>query len=136
MSSIITCLTLVDITETGVTKGQSHSRDQQRNWESVLQMLGLKTQPVIIKSPVMFAAEDMTHFEFGEFYEGYQNVWAFQFTGERTDFTDVKQLEEDFNEIPITMGLDETARFMLPIFLTSGLLKNIYFLDHQGLNIT
>lgn len=136
MSSIITCLTLVDITETGVTKGQGQERDQQRNWESVLQVLGLKTQPVIVKNPVMFVAEDMANFDFGEFYQGLQNVWAFQFTGERKDFTDVKQLEEDFNEVPITMGLEETARFMLPVFLSSGLLKNIYFLDHQGLNIT
>lgn len=132
---LITALTLIDITATGVTRGSGKLRDQQRNWESVLQVLGLKTQPIIIKYPVCFLNEDLAHFDFGEFYQGTHSVWAFQFAGERPDFYTPDNLEQDFMEVPIVLGLDETARFMLPIFMTQGTLKNIYFLNVPGINI-
>ena len=134
MSPLITCITLIDITETGVTKGESQQRDQQRNWETVLQLLGLKTQPLIIKHPVCWLNEDLKFLNFGEFYEGVHTVWAFQFKGERDDFYTLDQLEEDFDAVPITLGLDETARFMLPVFHTRGTLKNIYFIQSDSLN--
>ena len=135
MSPLITCMTLIDITETGVIKGAGQGRDQQRNWETVLQLLGLKTQPLIIKSPVCFINENLEYFEFGEFYHGSHSVWAFQFRGERDDFYAVDQLEEDFEQTPIVLGLEETARFMLPIFHSYGTLKNIYFIHKESLNI-
>ena len=135
MSPLITCMTLIDITETGVIKGAGQGRDQQRNWETVLQLLGLKTQPLIIKSPVCFINENLEYFEFGEFYQGSHSVWAFQFRGERDDFYAVDQLEEDFEQTPIVLGLEETARFMLPIFHSYGTLKNIYFIQKESLNI-
>ena len=135
VSPLITCMTLIDITETGVIKGAGQGRDQQRNWETVLQLLGLKTQPLIIKSPVCFINENLEYFEFGEFYQGSHSVWAFQFRGERDDFYAVDQLEEDFEQTPIVLGLEETARFMLPIFHSYGTLKNIYFIQKESLNI-
>jgi hypothetical protein len=135
MSPVITCLSLIDITATGILRGTGETRDQQRNWESVLQVLGLKTQPLIIREPVCFQNEDLDFFEFGEFYEGKHSVWAFQFRGERDDFYLLEQLEEDFDQVPVTLGLEETARFMLPIFHTHGTLKNIYFIQKESLNI-
>lgn len=136
MSKVITCLTLIDISATGVTKGNSEARDQQRNWESVVQLLGLRAQPHILKRPAKWENESLKYFEFGEFYEGHHTVWAFQFTGDREDAYIFEQLNEDFDQIPITLGLDETARFMLPLFHTQGLLKNIYFISYPGINIT
>jgi hypothetical protein len=111
-------------------------RDQQRNWETVIQVLGLKTQPLIVKYPVHFANEKLEHFDFGEFYQGVHSVWAFQFRGEREDFYMLEQLEEDFDQVPVTLGLEETARFMLPIFHTYGILKNIYFIQNDSINIS
>jgi hypothetical protein len=128
-------MTLVDLTETGVTKGTGELRDQQRNWETVLQLLGLKTQPLIIRAPVCFKNEDLEFFQFGEFYQGTHSVWAFQFRGERDDFYTIDQLEEDFEQVPIVLGLEETAKFMLPIFHSYGTLKNIYFIQKESLNI-
>jgi hypothetical protein len=128
-------MTLVDLTETRVTKGSGELRDQQRNWETVLQLLGLKTQPLIVRSPVCFEHENLEFFEFGEFYQGTHSVWAFQFRGERDDFYTIDQLEEDFEQVPVVLGLDETARFMLPIFHSYGTLKNIYFIQKESLNI-
>lgn len=128
-------MTLVDLTETGVTKGSGELRDQQRNWETVLQLLGLKTQPLIVQSPVCFEHENLEFFEFGEFYQGTHSVWALQFRGERDDFYTIDQLEEDFEQVPVVLGLNETARFMLPIFHSYGTLKNIYFIQKESLNI-
>lgn len=136
MSPLITCITLIDITATGITKGQSNARDQQRNWETVLQVLGLKTQPLVIKHPVCWQNEDLAYLDFGEFYEGTHSVWGFQFRGERDDFYTLDQLHEDFDQVPVILGLDETARFMLPIFHTQGTLKNIYFIQQESLNIS
>ncbi len=135
MSPLITCMTLIDITETGVIKGSGHARDQQRNWETVLQLLGLKTQPLIVQPPVCFINENLEFFEFGDFYSGSHSVWAFQFRGERDDFYFIDQLEQDFEQTPIILGLEETARFMLPIFHSYGTLKNIYFIQKESLNI-
>ena len=128
-------MTLIDITETGITKGSGEYRDQQRNWETILQLLGLKTQPLIVQGPVCFENENLDFFEFGEFYQGVHHVWAFQFRGERDDFYTIDQLEEDFEQVPVVTGLAETARFMLPIFHSYGTLKNIYFIQKESLNI-
>ena len=127
MESVITAFTLIDVTATGIVKGESLQRDQQRNWETTLQVLGLKTQPIIIRKPTVWQNEDLKYFEFGEFYEGTHTVWAFQFHGERDNFYTLDTLEEDFNQAPIILGLTETAKFMLPVFFTHGTLKNIYF---------
>ena len=136
MTPLITCATLIDITNTGVIKGQSDARDQQRNWETVVQLLSLKTQPLIIRGPKCFDNEELAYLNFGEFYQGQHKVWAFQFRGERDDFYSFQQLEEDFDLVPIILGLDESARFMLPIFHTSGTLKNIYFVCDEDINIS
>lgn len=127
MDPVITAFTLIDITPTNTIKGESLARDQQRNWETVLQVLGLKTQPIIINYPSVWLNENIKDFEFGNFYEGYQTIWAWQFRGERDEFYNLEILQQDFDQVPIILGLEETARFMLPVFFTQGHLKNIYF---------
>jgi hypothetical protein len=127
MEPVITAFTLVDVTVTGIIKGESLLRDQQRNWETVLQVLGLKTQPIIINHPACWHNEELQYFDFGDFYEGNQNVWAWQFRGERDEFYNLDILQEDFDQVPVILGLQETAKFMLPVFFTQGHLKNIYF---------
>lgn len=130
----VTGFTLVDITRTGVTHNRAdneHQRNQQRNWETVLQCMGLRTQPLDIQGPKsieMFIDEDT----FGEMYQGKQKVWCWTFYADRngtwaTNNDDLALLHQDFNEVPIIQGLDETARFILPIFYTSGGIKNVFF---------
>ena len=129
---IYTLYTLVDITPTGVTRGvDSLERDQQRNWETVLQAVGLITQPITFIEP-NYVEIDVKWCEFGEFYEGEHNVWTWRFAVEHADVfargdNDVGVLEELFEQVPIIAGLEETARFMLPIFHPYGGIKNIYF---------
>ena len=127
----LVCLTLIDITNTNIKRGDNKERDQQRNWETVLQVLGLKTQPLIIEGPVIL--DDVEVSMFGDFYQGKHRIWAFSFTSD-TEVYNLNQLAEDFEQVPVILGLDETARFMLPIFHSYGTLKNIHFLSANTLN--
>jgi hypothetical protein len=130
----VTGFTLVDITRTGVTHNRpehEHQRNQQRNWETVIQCMGLRTQSLDIQGPKtmeMYVDEDT----FGEMYQGRQRVWCWTFYAERTgtwteDGDELALLHQDFNEVPVIQGLDETARFILPIFYTKGAIKNVFF---------
>ena len=133
------CFTLIDVTPTGVTRGDSKERNQQRNWETILQVLGLKTQPIISIEPEItrnINLEDLPTGYFGEFYQGVHTVWGFKFYSETEDVYTSDSLYEDFEQVPIVSGLDETARFMLPIFHSYGTLKNIHFFPSDELNIT
>lgn len=133
-----TCFTLVDITPTGVTRhksGDETRRDQQRNWETVLQCIGLRAQPQLIEGPVIKDLEIDNDDIFGEmFYGTKQRVWLFTFGVESEDVflldgDPVGQLDKDFSQVPIICGLTETARFILPIFYPYGAIKNIYFIN-------
>jgi len=130
---IYTLYTLVDITPTGVTRGpDSLRRDQQRNWETVLQAIGLLAQPTEVNGVELHEDMLMEWANFGEFYEGQHTVWTWRFAVEHSnvfakDDNPIGRLEELFEQIPIISGLEETARFMLPIFYPYGAIKNIYF---------
>lgn len=125
---------LVDITATRVTRGDNDSRErnQQRNWETVLQCIGLRTQPQNIQEPVTTLFSDITIAEFGDFYTGPQQIWTWSWAIEGDGVYDLPGkplggLLTDFEQVPIITGLNETARFMLPIFYPYGTIKNIYF---------
>ena len=124
---------LVDITSTGVIRGDNNSteRNQQRNWETVVQCMGLRTQPQNIQQPISIST-DLSVLEFGDFYSGEQRVWTWCWTVEGTGIYNLNNvplsgLQQDFEQVPIITGLGETARFMLPIFYPYGTIKNIYF---------
>lgn len=133
-------ITLVDITPTGVIRSNAndHSlqlrRNQQRNFETVLQVLSLRTQPNISKWPCSvhrFSANKIKEI-FGEaFHDTDHNVWVLYFTADHPDSYntndgELEGLRHDFEQIPIITGLTETAKFMLPIFYPHGSIKNIH----------
>lgn len=125
---------LVDITATGVIRSSDNNeleRNQQRNWETVIQCIGLRTQPQHIEGPVELGV-DLEHYQFGDFYTGHQKIWTWTWAVEQPGVYDVDGVEnaglaQDFEQVPIITGLTETARFMLPIFYPYGTIKNIYF---------
>lgn len=128
-----TCLTLVDITATGVTRDtvDLHKRNQQRNWETVIQTIGIGAQPLEISRPETIEI-DLEYLEFGKFYQDTHQVWIFNFAVEHHDVflkddDPTGRLTDLFGQVPIICGLDETARFILPIFYCEGAIKNIYF---------
>jgi hypothetical protein len=123
---------LVDITKTGVTRGENtQEREQQRNYETMLQAIGLIAQPIELGPPVVTHAHT-EWLEFGEYFQGEHKVWVWQFAVEHSDiFTigtnPVGKLADAFDQVPVICGLEETGRFMLPIFYPYGSIKNIYF---------
>lgn len=131
-----TILTLVDITRTGITRnhaGEDRLRDQQRNWETVLQVLGIRAQPTVTEGPITDVVDEFVVKNlFGDMYSGDQRIWAVGFSIEHQSVyakgaNQLALLEEDFNQVPVITGLDETARFILPIFYSHGAIKNIAF---------
>ena len=77
-----TGFTLVDITNTGVTRsrpGNDHERNQQRNWETLIQVLSLRTQPLEMDGPHDSEYEITGDSIFGEMYQGKHTVWHFSF---------------------------------------------------------
>ena len=130
-----TGVTLVDITATGVVRHTNETeleRNQQRNWETVLQVIGLRAQPQLIEGPIVKEFEVDQYSGFGEIYYGMHKVWIFCFGVEYEDVflhdnDPVGGLDKDFAQVPVICGLNETARFMLPIFSPYGAIKNIYF---------
>mgnify|MGYP003345749802 CR=1 FL=1 len=127
---------LVDITPTGVIRSHESDnlqRNQQRNWETVLQCIGLRTQPLQIQNPSECLVTDLKLLKFGDLYQGQQQkVWIWTWATEAADIYDLNGQElagllKDFEQVPIIAGLTETARFLLPIFYPHGPIKNIYF---------
>lgn len=125
---------LVDITATGIVRDSSNNnleRNQQRNWETLLQCIGLRTQPQNIHPPVQYENIDLSTMNFGDLYTGEQHVWSWQWTVELDNVYDLPGLPlgglmQDLEQVPIITGLNETAKFMLPIFYPYGTIKNIY----------
>jgi len=138
-----TCYTLVDITETGVirdSEAQQLARNQQRNWETVLQCISLLAQPMEIAQLMPCPCECVEkQFEFGSEYRGSHRVWIFNFSVEHEDVfsngpDQFARLNCVIDQVPVITYLEETARFLLPILYTSGPIKNIYF-KNRGLAV-
>lgn len=124
---------LIDITATGVTRGNDGlERNQQRNWETILQCIGLRTQPQCIQEPIEAIVSNLNILKFGDFYQGEnQKVWTWTWATESSEIYDLPGQElgglfKDFEQVPIITGLTETAKFMLPIFYPYGSIKNIW----------
>lgn len=131
------CQTLFDITPTGVTghfkvtrmpfvdqAGQqivdettwNRSRNQQRNWETLTQILGLRTQLFDLTTPVrdrsgaswMFEFETETHGTFGP------------------DSDPCQILRVDAEGVPMILDLNNRPD-LLPVLKTHGSQQNIWF---------
>ena len=107
------CATLIDITHTGVTKGDSPKRDQQRNWETLTQILNLRTQIMSITDPV--CEDDFWIFEF----ESESNVW-------NNGNDPVGVLKTDSDGVPMLRELNNNADIE-SFLVTQGPKQNIWF---------
>lgn len=124
--------TLVDITQTNVVShSNSKERNQQRNWETLIQVLGLRVQLITLSVPEVLGL-DITNSKFGSSFTGLQSVWTFRFGTEQEGvFANSTRpfgtLETDFTNVPIILGLNETASIATPTFCVDGPNCNIYF---------
>lgn len=132
----IICRTTFDCTYTGVTghfrvaqipfldkSGQQirteqdwyRARNQQRNWETLIQVISLRTQPLALTIP-----------------RKQDNVWEFEFGADNPgvfavldDPDPIAGLRHDFNGVPMLTGFDQTAGSTSAI-VTSGPEQNIW----------
>ena len=138
----VLCRTLFDCTFTGVTghlrpqqlpfttktgltidtpEQWNRSRNQQRNWETILQCISLKTQPIEVSEPNCFSKDEI-------------NVWQFSFQIEQLGIFDdgndpLGLLKQDVHGVPMIVGLSETYQegFLMPYMLATGDNANIFF---------
>ena len=129
--------TLVDITNTNVVNNeQQKQRNQQRNWETIYQILSLRTQLIAFEYAGI-AYDDVSKYSFGTNYTGQHKIWQFNFSVEHEDVYGIGNdrygvLKDDFKIAPIILGLDETAKPTMPLFYASGPEKNIYFIAEKN----
>ena len=147
-----TCFTLFDITNTGVimpfneslpafidTAGQpvfnektwDRSRNQQRNWDTVVQIISLRAQPIILQSAILEEA-DLDYFKFGNVYSSMNKVWKFRFGIEakeafRKGTDPVGALADDSHLVPLSVGLTEKLSIEPACIITKGSNTNTYF---------
>lgn len=131
------CQTLFDITATGVTghykatRGHftdqagklindadswNRSRNQQRNWETITQILSLRTQLFGLTEPIMDTTGTRWMFEFETESDGIY--------GPSSDPTQV--LRSDADGVPMLRELDNDPDIE-PFLITSGPKQNIWF---------
>tara|TARA_R110000803_G_scaffold31918_2_gene70690 strand:- start:388 stop:813 length:426 start_codon:yes stop_codon:yes gene_type:complete len=136
--NIFTCYTLVDITYTGVIRPGSDGiaklkRNQQRNYETLLQIIGLRAQPMLFEKPYCYVRTSLGNFAFGSMYSENHNVWVLKFSVEHPGvFADGVNpfglLLSDLSQVPVIAGLNETIDIAVPVFSTSLDFKNTYFI--------
>ena len=116
LAHFYTAFTLVDITATGVVRGDNEiKRNQQRNWETITQLLQLRTQISLTEVPVL---TDIGHWQF---HFEVENPGAYQ-----TNDRQLGALLEDCENVPILVGLTEQPA-CAPQVRTHGPEQNIWF---------
>jgi len=119
-------LTLVDITETGDLRGTGKPRNQQRNFETLQQCIGMLTQPWSLGKPTQRTFSDLHKkfkeigVTFGQRHDFTQelvsdlNMWTWRFGVERektfgSGKGSYEILEQVLQDIPIITGLEENC---------------------------
>jgi hypothetical protein len=115
-----TCVTLIDITKTdavrhydkGMFEKESEYeilRNQHRNWQTIIQVISLRTQPMYLSEPVMTVGQELD--DFGTVFDK-GTYWTFQFGVEGEDIFDLptqpgKVLLDDLHNVPVVVNLTE-----------------------------
>lgn len=125
MNVILT--TLVDITETKARRGDDKFKlSQQANYMTTIQTAGLRVNPnpILLKDNTI----DVDGIGFGTAFKGKQRYWVFKFNFETEAGLSKQSLENDFDLVPVIVGLDETVNFKNSVFRTTDKQqKNIIF---------
>lgn len=114
-------LSLLDITKTMARRNRSDNDkavNQYANYMTFENSLQLRSNVDIVAGPVADKM-DISNLKFGDAHKGEHTVWT---TVIEPDFPDaVKQefLEEDFDLIPMIIGLDETINIKTGVFRTT-----------------
>ena len=119
---IFTGYTLFDIPYRG-------DRSTLRNWNTIVQLLSLRTQPYINKFPT-YIIDSLDAYKFGKNYKGQAKIWSFSFTVDHPqlfelDNDPIYHLKNDSNLIPM---IDYNRYINNPCcLLTDGDSCNLYY---------
>lgn len=132
----ISVATMFDCTNSGVRSYRrgdlndedwNFKRNQQRNWETVLQCVSLRCQPLNISGPYCFSNEND------------QLYWTFNFEIDRQDIflqdnDPLGALKADCHGVPMLVGLNESIKelFLTPYLITTGDQPNTVFVLDDG----
>ena len=110
--------TLIDITNTGVrhADGDNKKFQQQANLNTIIQTVSLTTN-VYLRNTYS-KKENINPHKFGSKYRNQQRYWIVKFETEVTGSFDLVTLKNNFNLVPIILGLDETVKIEQPVFHT------------------
>lgn len=146
----IKCYTLYDITQTNVNFRKKNTeivpademkkRSQQSNFETILQIINMRSQPEEISESelTVINIDDLKDFNFGYLYEkSYNktikkiNVWSFTFSVDHADvfnngINDLGSLSDDCNQVPMILKLEETFKLSNQMTISDEQ-RNIYF---------
>jgi hypothetical protein len=142
MSIILRCSTLFDITNTGITNRDRYSirdtkeweikRNSQCNFDTILQVISLRSQPEIIQYPKMEFIKIVRNSKFGNNYinnKKQYRMWFFDFGIMHTDVfanesSELGLLYGDCEHVPM-IKLENNN--IVPYLDTSDKYRNIYF---------
>lgn len=156
----ITIYTLFDITRTGVLKNYAEnfpvfvddadqlvrthaewirSRNQQRNFETLMQIVSLRAQPIMLENPKKITTSS-EFLNFGSNYTGLQSVWAVSFATEHSDVysknsNPLGELIAECHNIPMITGLTESFLPNNQFMQTSGINTNTVFKINKRLEV-
>ena len=123
----IQIFTVIDMTETNVGRsGEAKQRNQQANYNTVVQTAGLRVNPMPIALESKVDVVD--GIGFGSSIKDKQRYWVFTFQHEFENALNIDQLKDDFDLVPVITGLDETALINNSAFRTKDSVEtNIVF---------
>lgn len=138
----IRCHTLFDITQTGVLNrskptgddvtGWIKRRNTQCNFDTVLQVISLRSQPEVVRTPTQHSLTETDYNNFGFLYSiETVSCWTFEFEVQHSSvfengITSLGALYQDCEGVP--MIICDNTHSLCPKFLdTSAELKNIHF---------
>ena len=138
MSHRIRCYTLFDITKTNVTYRSKpiddvttwlYNRNTQCNFDTILQVISLRSQPEVVKNPEKKQTDKL--FNFGSLYDTITHYWVFEFEVQHSSVFDngtdeLGALYIDCNNVPMIKCDTEIAN-LATCLDTSAQLKNIHF---------
>jgi len=113
----------IDITHTNIYRnGQpqgsalsleeyNKQRNQERNWQTVIQLLGLRFQPLDVTAPVRIDHQRPALYGFGWVYGPLDDISVWKFRCRYEQDVDLWLIRCDFNHIPVVTGLDESIQF-------------------------
>ena len=134
---MIEICSLLDITKTNIHRNSrpsnsllsqkewDYKRNQERNWQTVIQLLGLRFQPLDITPPVRLLNQRPAAFGFGWEYGPLDDITIWKFTCRYEVDVDLWIIRNDFDNIPVITGLDESIIFPHSCFSSVGQTVNI-----------